>query len=338
MPVSQIELFHVEEPASYLNQRLRCQVIDLDRSQRNVVVSRRAVLEVEAAQAREHLLESLQEGKILTGTVKTVMPYGAFVDIGGVDGLLHVSDISYARTDDPSAVLQPGQQVEVMVLKVDRDSRRISLGLKQIKPDPWADAESRWPVDDVVTGRVTRLAEFGAFVELTEGVEGLIPIGELTFERRIRHPEEIVSANEVVRVRVLNVDVARRRIGLSLKRAGDDPWIGASVRWPADSVVTGTVKRITDFGAFVELVPGVEGLVHISEMSENRVRAVSDVLSVGQQVEAKVLTVEEERRRIALSIKQRVTMADYTGPAHQEPEPSRPQPKRKKPLRGGLDF
>ena len=214
------------------------------------------------------------------------------------------------------------------------------MGLKQAAPDPWEGAEARWPADEVVAGRITRLMDFGAFVELAEGVEGLIPISEMTFERRINHPKEIVAEGDVVKVRVIKVDVGRRRISLSIKRVGDDPWMGASVRWPVDSVVEGTVKRIAEFGAFVELTPGVEGLVHVSELSDGHVRAVGDVVSEGQQVEAKVLSVDEERRRIALSIKQRASMPDYTGdlPAGSEPEPPQAPRKRKRPLKGGLDF
>jgi len=340
MPISQIEMFRTEDLHPYANQRLRCQVVDVDRGRKQIVVSRRAVLEEEAAQARDRLLESLQEGNTVTGTVRTIMPYGAFVDLGGIDGLLHISDMSYRRLDDPKDMVREGQKVEVMVLKVDRDQRKISLGLKQVAPDPWEGAEVRWPVDEIVTGRVTRLMDFGAFVELAEGVEGLIPISEMTFERRISHPREIIGEGDVVKVRVISVDAGRRRVGLSIKRVGDDPWMGASVRWPVDSVVTGVVKRIAEFGAFVELTPGVEGLVHVSELSGGHVRAVGDVVSEGEQVEAKVLSVDEERRRIALSIKQRAAMPDYTGglSANSEPEPSRTPRRRKRPLKGGLDF
>ena len=340
MPVSQIEMFRTEELHPYANQRLRCQVVDVDRGRKQIVVSRRALLEEEAAETRESLFESLQEGNVVTGTVKTIMPYGAFVDLGGIDGLLHISDMSYRRLDDPKEMVQEGQKVEVKVLKVDRDQRKISLGLKQAAPDPWEGVDTRWPVGEVVTGRITRLMDFGAFIELAEGVEGLIPISEMTFERRINHPREIVAEGDVVKVRVMKVDVGQRRISLSIKRVGDDPWMGASVRWPVDSVVEGTVKRIAEFGAFIELTPGVEGLVHVSELSDGHVRAVGDVVSEGQQVEAKVLSIDEERRRIALSIKQRASMPDYTGdlPTDSEPEPPQAPRKRKKPLKGGLDF
>ena len=337
MPISQIEMFRVEDISGYVNQRLRCQVMEVDRSEQNVIVSRRALLEAEAAEAKEKLLESLEEGQTVVGVVRSILPYGAFVDIGGVDGLLHVSDMSYTRVEDPSHIVHEGQQIEVKVLKFDREERKISLGLKQTMPDPWADAEVKWPADSVVGGRVTRLADFGAFVELEAGVEGLIPISELSFGRRIGHPREIVREGDVVKVRVLNVSTEQRRIGLSLRRVGDDPWTGASVRWPANSVVEGIVTRIADFGAFVELTPGVEGLIHISELSHSHVRAVSNVVREGNTVQARVLNVDEDKRRISLSIKQLGYSTTENGSAAEESEPARPQQKRKKPLKGGLD-
>jgi len=224
-----------------------------------------------------------------------------------------------------------------MVLKVDPDAERISLGLKQALPDPWAGAEQRWPVDELVTARITRLAEFGAFAELAEGVEGLIPISEMSFERRIKHPSELLSDGDVVQLRVLNVDCEAKRISLSLKRVGDDPWTGASVRWPAESVVEGVVTRLAEFGAFVELAGGVEGLVHISELDDNRVRSVGEVVREGQLVQAKVLEVDEERRRISLSIKALKLDPAYTGDGQAIDETPAPTKKRDRPLRGGLD-
>lgn len=338
MPISQVERTRVEDISGYVGQRLRCRVTEVRRDEQSLVVSRRDVLDLEAAEMAERTFDSLAEGQIVQGTVKTLMPYGAFVDIGGIDGLLHVADLSYTRVEQPGDVVSVGQQLELKVLKVDRDSRRISLGLKQVAPDPWASADRKWPVESLVTGLVTRLEDFGAFVELEPGVEGLVPISEMTFERRIHHPSEVVKAGDTIQVRVLSVDMDRRRISLSVKRVGDDPWTGASARWPADSVTEGTVKRIAEFGAFVELTAGVEGLVHISELSDAHVRGVSEVVRDGDVVKVKVLEVDEDRRRISLSIKQVAAMADYTGPETTEPEPSRPKSKRKKPRKGGLEW
>jgi len=337
MPVSLIDMDRTEDMAPFVNTKLRCEVIEIDARRESVTVSRRAVLQREAAEAREKALASLEEGQIIPGVVRSIMPYGAFVDIGGVDGLLHVSDMSHSRIDDPHEVVSEGQQVEVMVLKIDREAEKFSLGLKQALPDPWEGAEGKWPVDEIVTGRITRLADFGAFIELAEGVEGLIPISEMSFERRIKHPSDVLAEGDVTKVRVMSVDPSARRISLSLKRVGDDPWVGASVRWPADSIVEGIVKRIEGFGAFVELTPGVEGLIHISELDLDRVRSVGDVVQEGRLVQAKVLDVDEERRRISLSIKALKLDPSYTGEGSGQPEPPEPKEQRKRPRRGGLD-
>ncbi|MFA5864857.1 MAG: S1 RNA-binding domain-containing protein [Phycisphaerae bacterium] len=338
MPISQIEVFRVEDISGYDNQRFKCEVTEVNQEEKNVLVSRRKVLEREAAEVREKAYGELAEGQVVAGTVRSIMPYGAFVDIGGIDGLLHVSDMSYARVADPRSVVTEGQKVEVKVLKIDRETRKISLGLKQALPDPWLDVELKWPVNTLVNGRVTKLMDFGAFVELEAGVEGLVPISEMSFAKRIRHPSEVVKEGDNVQVRVLLVDVAKKRISLSIKQVGDDPWGGASVRWPVNTVVKGTVTRTTEFGAFVELSPGVEGLVHISELSDQRVRAVTDAVQSGQEIDAKVLSVDEENKRMSLSIKQVAKIPEYTGTTTQpEPEPEvKVQPKRKQPLKGGF--
>jgi len=336
MPVSQIELFRVDELGDYMDQKLQCQVMEVDRAERNVIVSRRALLELQAERDREAFWQEIQEGQTVQGTVRSIMPYGAFVSIGSADGLLHVSDMSYSRVEDPKDVVEEGQNIQVKILKVDRDARKISLGLKQAMPDPWEDASSKWAADAVVSGRVTRLADFGAFVELAPGVEGLIPISEMSFQR-IGSASEVVREGDVVKVRVLNVDIERKRISLSLKRVGDDPWTGASVRWPQDEVVSGVVTRLAEFGAFVELTPGVEGLVHISELSDSHVRTTGDVVREGQLVQAKVLSVDEDKRRISLSIKQAALSSDYAGPANSQAPSRKVAPKRKTPLKGGLD-
>ncbi len=343
MPISQIEMYRVEDLAPYVDKRLRAQVTEVDVAEQNVIVSRRALLEIEEAANREKAWETLAEGQVVTGTVRNIMPYGAFVTLGnGIDGLLHVGDMAYHRVEDPKTIVKEGQEVKVKVLKIDKETRKISLGLKQTLTDPWTGIEGKYRADAVVSGRITRLADFGAFFELEPGVEGLIPISEMSFERRIKHPSEVVKENDNVKVRVMSVDPEKKRISLSLKRVGDDPWTGASVRWAEGALVTGVVRRIAEFGAFIEITPGVEGLVHISEISATRIRAVSDELKEGQAVQAKVLSVDEAARRISLSIKQVQTMAEYTGaPAAAdaaEPEtPPPPPPKRKKPLKGGLD-
>ncbi len=335
MPISQIEIFHVEQVNVYVDQRLRAQVVEFDPQSRNVVLSRRVLLEAEAAERREELFRTLQEEDVVSGVVRNIAPYGAFVDIGGADGLLHVSDMSYGRIEDPRMIVHEGQQIEVKVLSIDRDERKITLGLKQIKRDPWLDAATKWVPNTIVTGRVTKLMDFGAFVELEEGVEGLIPIGEMSYTQRIRHPREVLKQGDVVQVRVMNLELERKRIALSLKQVQDDPWMGAAVRWGVGSQVEGIVTRIADFGAFVELVPGVEGLIHVSELSYDRVRNVSDVLREGDPVQARVVSVDEESRRMSLSIKDiGITASHDEG---DDSESAEPQKKRKTPLKGGLD-
>jgi small subunit ribosomal protein S1 len=248
----------------------------------------------------------------------------------------------------------------VKVLKIDREARKVSLGLKQVGPDPWVGATVKWPAGNTAEGKVTRIADFGAFVELEPGVEGLVPMGEMSFTQRVNKADEIVQVGQMIRVRILSVEEERKRISLSIKRAGDDPWVGASIRWPAGNIVQGTVRRLADFGAFVEIAPGVEGLVHISEISHERVRAVGDVLQVAQAVTVKILGVEEEIRRVSLSIKQAIESPLYTGapksqgapagagatgaatsaqgaaPASDEPPPPAKR-KKKGPLKGGLE-
>jgi len=343
MPVSQVDMFRTEDLTPFLNQKLRCQVSEVNREEKNVVVSRRAILEFEAQEAREKAFANLVEGQTITGTVRSIMPYGAFVTLmPGVDGLLHVKDMSHGRVEDPKTIVKEGQRLELMILKVDREARKIGLGLKQIMADPWTDIDSKYAAEQLITGRVTRLAEFGAFVELEPGVEGLVPMGEMSFERRVNSAADVCKAGDVIKVRVLSVDPARKRISLSIKRVGDDPWMGASARWPVDGVVTGVVKRLAEFGAFVEITAGVEGLVHISEISTERIRTVGDALQVGQSVQAKVLEVDEDRRRIGLSIRQLLIAAEQAQAAAMPAapvveDPAKPQPKRKKALKGGLE-
>ncbi|MCY2930538.1 MAG: S1 RNA-binding domain-containing protein [Planctomycetota bacterium] len=338
MPISQVERFGVDDLSPYVGQVLRCTVTEVKRGEKNVVLSRRDLLDAEAEASKEKMFETLKEGQVLPGVVRSIMPYGAFVDIGGVDGLVHVRDMSYARVEDPHSAVTEGQKVNVMILKIDREEKKISLGLKQVMPDPWVGAEGRWAPGTVVAGRVVRLMDFGVFVELDKGVDGLIPVSELTFERRVGHPSEVVNVGDVVKVRVMKVDLPAKRISLSLKRTGDDPWTGASVRWPKDSIIEGVVTRLADFGAFVELTGGVEGLVHISELTDKHVRTVADAVQVGKMVQAKVLSVDEEGRRIGLSIKQAaVAGLPPTVGAAEEAAPAAAARKRKTPLKGGLE-
>jgi len=305
MPASQADLKPHPNLDEWIGQEIECKVIKLNRKRDNVVVSRRKILEEEAAQKRAALLEKLVEGAVLTGRVKNLTDYGAFVDLGGMDGLLHLTDLSWTRVTHPSEVVQAGQEVQVKVLKFDREKERISLGLKQLAPDPWEQVASQYHAGDRVKGKVVSVTDYGAFVELQPGIEGLIHISEMSWTRRLKHPSKILKPGELVEVAILGVDSDQRRISLSLRQALPDPWEGLSERMGPGTVVKGRVRHFTDFGAFVEVEEGVDGLIHVSNLSWTRnVKHPSEMLRKGQEVEAVVLNVDTENRRLSLGLKQ----------------------------------
>lgn len=341
MPGSQVDITPMKDISILLNQNIQCEVVELDRRHKNVLVSRRKLQEKQRAENREKLLAELAPGQVREGVVGNLTEFGAFVDLGGVDGLVHISDLAWGNVTKVSDVLAPGQKVQVRVLKIDRERGRISLGVKQTLPDPWDAVAERFPVGSPVKARVTRLADFGAFAELDSGVEGLIPLSEMGWSR-IHKASDAVSAGQTVDAVVIRVEPGKRRLALSLKQAQSDPWAGVLESFPAQSLVKGRVTRLADFGAFVELAPGVEGMVHISELSDKRVKSCGDVVSAGQEIEARVLGVDREQRRISLSIKavhapqaSPEASAASSGPAA-PPVPAKEPKKRKKPLRGGL--
>ncbi len=350
MPASQIDLYHVDDLESFVGQKVQASVQEIDRKGKKVLLSRRHYLEREKKSKEEKLWKEIEVGQIREGVVTNVMDYGAFVDIGGTDGLLHVSDISYSRVDRPDEVLKKGQAVKVKVLKLDADKKRISLGLKQVEPDPWESAGAELKAGETVSGRVMRLADFGAFVEIKPGIEGLLPVSEISW-KRINRPGDVLKEGEVLRVQILQVDPAKHRLSLSLKQAGGDPWVGAEHTYARGTVLEGTVLTTTDFGAFVELTTGVEGLVHISELSDRRVAQVTDVLKPGQKESFRVLEVDEENRRIRLSLKA-VANPPAEAPAGEQRQASQggrpqahayaapPAAKKKKPsnLKGGMEH
>ncbi|MFW6059697.1 MAG: S1 RNA-binding domain-containing protein, partial [Phycisphaeraceae bacterium] len=303
MPASQIDIHHVDDLKSMIGQKLDGLVQEIHRRSKKVVLSRRAVIEQRQRRARMKLLAEIEEGQIREGKISSVVDFGAFVDLGGLDGLIHVSDLSYTHIDKPADVVTPGQDVHVKVLKIDREKERISLGLKQVQPDPWEGIEHRYQAGSQVPGKVTRTANFGAFVELEPGIEALLPLSEMSW-RRITKAEQVVQQGDNIRAAVLNVDPAKRRISLSLKQAQGDPWVGTERKYEKGSVQPGKVLSTTDFGAFIELEPGVEGLVHISELSQQRVGQVTDVLKPGDENKFRVLEVDEENHKIRLSLKQ----------------------------------
>ncbi|MFZ0589202.1 MAG: 30S ribosomal protein S1 [Bryobacteraceae bacterium] len=305
LPGSQLETRPVHNLDPYVGQNFPVRILKLNRRRNNAVVSRRILIEEEMAARKAAALEHISEGAVVTGVVKNLTDYGAFVDLGGIDGLLHVSDLSYGNVTHPSAVIQVGEQITVKVLKFDPSKERISLGLKQMLPDPWEHIEGRYPVHSRVVGRVVSVTDYGAFVELEPGVEGLIHISEMTWSRRMKHPSKIVRVGDQVEAVVLEVKPAELRVSLGIKQLEADPWTTVSDRYSVGSVVEGRVRKLSDFGAFIEIEEGVDGLVHISDMSWTvRVKHPSEVVKKGQVVQAVILNIDAPNRRLSLGIKQ----------------------------------
>jgi small subunit ribosomal protein S1 len=312
MPASRSGAKTPAETEQLVGQEITCRIIKLDTAKEDVVVDRRSVLEEAEQRSRQERFEKLQEGDVVRGNVRSLTDFGAFLDLGGIDGLLHVADISWGRVNKPADVLKTGDELEVKVLKIDRTSKRISLGLKQLGADPWSLAEEKYKTGERARGKVTRIAEFGAFVELEPGVEGLIRMADLTWSRKVRKPGDVVKPGELVEVVILNVSGGEKRIGLGLKQALGDPWDEAVKKYPAGSVAEGKVVSLAKFGAFVELGEGVEGMIHVGDISnEKRINHPQDALKLGEVVKAQVLEIDRERRRIRLGIKQLIpTSAD----------------------------
>jgi small subunit ribosomal protein S1 len=310
MPASRSGVRDTAEMENLVGQEIRCRIIKLDVADEDVVVDRRAVAEEEERSAKDRVYSQIKEGDVLSGTVRSLTDYGAFVDVGGVDALLHVSDIAWGRVNKPADVLSVGQSIEVKVLKVaaEAEKRRISVGLKQLQAHPWDAAAQKYKAGDRIRGAVTRLMEFGAFVELEPGIEGLIHISEMSWAKgKVRRASDVVKPGEVVEAVILGVNAAERRISLGLKQALGDPWADVPQHFPVGSAVSGPVTSLTKFGAFVQLTEGVEGMVHVSEISaEKRINQPADMLRVGQVVQAQVIAIDPEKRQMRLSIKQLV--------------------------------
>jgi small subunit ribosomal protein S1 len=305
MPASRSGVREMDHIAALVGQEIECRITKLDVEKEDVVVDRRVVLEEQQAKQRQRALEDLREGTVVRGRVRSVTDYGAFVDLGGIDGLLHVTDMSYARVAKASDAVKPGDELEVKILKIDPGTKKIALGLKQLQEDPWIVAARTFNVGDRVSGTVSRLADFGAFVELLPGVDGLIHLSELSWNKRVRKPGDLFKIGERVEAVVLQINPAERRIGLGYKQVLGDPWDTAAERFRAGSVVEGPVTNLTQFGAFVELGDGIEGMVHVGDItSEKRLQHPREKLAKGQVVRAVVLEADRERRRIRLGIRQ----------------------------------
>jgi small subunit ribosomal protein S1 len=322
MPASRSGVREVADLEKLLGQEIRCKITKLDVEKEDVVVDRRVVLEQEEKEARDAAFSGIQEGQVLRGAVKTLMDFGVFIDLGGIDGLLHVTDMSWTRVNKPSDLLKVGESVEVKVLKVNPDTRKISLGMKQLQPDPWTVAAEKYKPGDRVRGSVARITDFGAFVNLEPGVDGLVHISEMSWSKKLRHPRDVVSVGEAVEVVVLNVNAGEKRISLGLKQALGDPWDEAERKHPVGSVVEGTITNMTSFGAFVDLGSGIEGMIHVGDVThERRLDHPREVLKQGQLIKAQVLEFDREKRRIRLGMKQlEPTSVDHYIAEHQAGE------------------
>jgi small subunit ribosomal protein S1 len=305
LPGSQADLRPVRNLDAVKGETLEVAIIKLNKKRGNIVVSRKQVLEAAQNEKRAKTLEHLEEGTALTGVVKNLTEYGAFVDLGGLDGLLHITDMSWGRLTHPRDLVNVGDQIQVKVLKFDKEKQRVSLGFKQLTPDPWLDAEHRYPVGAHVTGRVISVTDYGAFVELEQGIEGLVHVSEMTWSKRMKHPSKLVNVNDQVEAVVLNVNPQERRISLGMRQLAPNPWDTLHDKYPVGAAVEGRVRNLTDFGAFIEIEDGIDGLVHVSNLSwTKRVKHPSEVLKKGDRVKAVVLAIEPDKRRLSLGVKQ----------------------------------
>ena len=307
MPASRSGTRDAADLEKLVGQEITCRIVKLDAAEEDVVVDRRVILEEQGRQLQQQRYAEVREGEIVSGLVRSLTNYGASIDLGGVDGLLHVSDIAWSRVNNPEEVLTIGQRLQVKVLKIDADNRRISLGVKQLQPEPWDSAADRYQLGQRVSGTVKRLTDFGAFIEVEPGIEGLIHVSEMSWVKKVRKPADLLKLDDSVEAVILSINPAERRLSLGLKQALGDPWTTAPQKFPAGSVIEGPVARLTKFGAFVQVAEGIEGLVHISEISaEKRINHPQDVLKTGQIVRAQVLAIDLEKRQIKLSMKQLV--------------------------------
>ncbi len=305
LPGSQIDLRPVRNLEKLINEKFEMKIIKMNKKRGNIVLSRRILLEEERKLARAGTLTQMKEGNTVEGIVKNITDYGVFIDLGGIDGLLHITDMSWGRVNHPSEMFSIGDKVTVMVLKYDKEKERVSLGLKQITPDPWVDVDNKYPVSTRISGKVVSITDYGAFVELEKGIEGLVHVSEMSWSRHVKHPSKMVSIGDMVDAVVLTLDKEKKRISLGMKQIEPNPWDGIEEKYPIGTEVEGVVRNLTDFGAFVELEEGVDGLIHISDLSWNKkIKHPSEVLKKKDQVKAAVLNIDKEACRISLGIKQ----------------------------------
>ncbi len=305
LPGSQVDLRPVRDMDALIDTEHEFKIVKYNKRRGNIVLSRRAILEAKRASLREKTLNLIEEGSVIEGIVKNITDYGLFIDLGGIDGLVHITDMSWGRVGHPSEVHQVGDKISVKVLNFDRERERVSLGIKQLTPDPWSNAEEKYPIGTRLVGRVVSLTDYGAFVEVEEGVEGLIHVSEMSWTRKIRHPSQVLSVGEMVGAMVLNIDVARKRISLGMKQTEPNPWDIIEEKYPVGTTIEGRIKNITDFGIFIGIDEGIDGLVHISDISwTKRIKHPSEVYKKGNEVQAVVLNIDKNSERFSLGIKQ----------------------------------
>ena len=305
LPASQISIRRTGDIADYIGQELECKIIKIDKDRRNIVVSRRKLIEERREEQKKKLLAEIKIGELRKGVVKNITDFGAFIDLGGIDGLLHITDMSWGRISHPSEMLKIDEEAEVMILNVDREKEKISLGLKQKTPSPWVGIEQKYPVGSRVRGQVVNIVSYGAFVKLEDGVEGLVHISEMSWTRRINHPSELVAIGDTVEVVVLGIDMEKEEISLGMKQTEANPWEVVEEKYPPGTVIKGRVRNLANYGAFIEIEQGIDGLLHISDMSwTKKVGHPSEMLKKGDRVEAVVLSVNQEKKRVALGLKQ----------------------------------
>jgi small subunit ribosomal protein S1 len=305
LPASQVDIRRPNDIGDFIGRFVQCEVLKIDDVRRNIVVSRRSLIERQREEDREHLMAELEVGQLRKGVVKNIADFGAFVDLGGIDGLLHITDMSWERIGHPSEMVSIDQEIEVKILQIDREKQKIALGLKQKLKNPWENIESKYPVGTVVTGEVVNVMSYGAFIKLEPGIEGLVHISEMSWTRRINHPTDMVQIGDKVDVKILGVDAQGQQLSLGIKQTLANPWDEVVAKYPENSLVTGKVRNLTNYGAFIELEEGIDGLLHVSDMSWTRkVSHPSEVLEKGQTIQCRILSVDQSRRRIALGLKQ----------------------------------
>ena len=305
LPASQVDIRRPADIGDYIGRVVQCEVLKIDEARRNIVVSRRSLIEKQREEDREQLLAELEVGQLRKGVVKNIAEFGAFVDLGGIDGLLHITDMAWERIGHPSEMVGLDQEIECVILDIDREKQKIALGLKQKQPNPWNNIEERYEVGKKYRGQVVNVMSYGAFVKLEPGIEGLVHISEMSWTKRINHPNEILNIGDDVEVMILSIDKEGQQLSLGMKQTQANPWDNVTDRFPVESLVNGRVRNVTNYGAFIELEEGIDGLLHVSDMSWTRkISHPNEMLEKGQQVQCKVLSVDQERRRIALGLKQ----------------------------------